>query len=63
MEVNNVKDYAFDHKYIVARKVEDCTENGSNLWFWGAWDDMAAARSAAAEVGGIVIETSMVIPV
>ena len=63
MKVNNVQGYAFDHKYIVARRVEDCIQNGSDLWFYGAWDDAEAAHTVALEVGGIAIETSLVIPV
>ncbi len=59
MIVNNVKHYAMRKKYIVARKL-DFVENGSDLFFWGAWDDLGEAVAAANELGSsaIVIETA-----
>jgi hypothetical protein len=56
MKVNNLCEYAKNHKYIVARQTDD-VENGSDLWFWGAWDDLRQAQDAANEVGGIVLES------
>lgn len=56
MIVNNLSNYAKNHKYIVARKTED-VENGSDLWFWGAWDDLRQAQDAANDIGGVVIES------
>lgn len=56
MKVNNLCEYARNHKYIVARQSSD-VENGSDLWFWGAWDDLRQAQDAANKVGGIVLET------
>ena len=49
-KINNLKDYALDHKYIVARIV------GDELWFWGAWDDDQRAEEVARQLGnGLVI--------
>ena len=56
MKVNNLYAYAKEKKYIVARQTDD-VENGSDLWFWGAWDDIRQAQDAANEVGGIVLES------
>ena len=56
MIVNNCCNYAKNNKYIVARQTSD-VENNSDLWFWGAWDDLRQAQDAANEVGGIVIES------
>lgn len=56
MKVNNLYAYAREKKYIVARQTDD-VENGSDLWFWGAWDDIRQAQDAANEVGGIVLES------
>lgn len=56
MIVNNCRSYAKNHKYIVARKTGD-VENNSDLWFWGAWDDLSQAQDVANKIGGIVIET------
>lgn len=56
MKVNNLFEYAKNHKYIVARQTDD-VENGSDLWFWGAWNDLRQAQDAANDIGGIVIET------
>lgn len=56
MKVNNLYAYAREKKYIVARQTDD-VENGSDLWFWGAWDDLRQAQDAANEVGGIIIES------
>ena len=56
MKVNNIHEYAKNHRYIVARQTDD-VENGSDLWFWGAWDDLRQAQDAANEVGGIVLES------
>lgn len=50
VKINNLKDYALDHKYIVARIVDD------ELWFWGAWDDDQRAEEVARQLGnGLVI--------
>lgn len=59
MKVNNLYAYAKEKKYIVARQTDD-VENGSDLWFWGAWDDLRQAQDAANEVGGIVLESEYV---
>lgn len=56
MKVNNLYAYAREKKYIVARQTDD-VENGSDLWFWGAWDDLRQAQDAANDIGGIVIES------
>lgn len=48
-KINNLKDYALNHKYIVARIV------GDELWFWGAWDDMPKAEKVAHELGNAVV--------
>lgn len=56
MKVNNLYAYAREKKYIVARQTDD-VENGTDLWFWGAWNDLRQAQDAANEIGGIVIET------
>lgn len=55
MIVNNLSNYAKNYKYIVARRLDD-VENGSDLWFWGAWDELEEATQAASEIGGIVME-------
>lgn len=59
MIVNNMKPYARDKRFIVARRL-DFTENGSDLFFWGAWDDLGEAIAAAYDLGSnaIVIETA-----
>ena len=63
MIVNNMKPYARDKRFIVARRL-DFTENGSDLFFWGAWDDLGEATAAAHDLGSnaIVIETADVEP-
>lgn len=48
--VKNLADYAEDKAYIVARF------SGSELWFWGAWDNEDTARKTAAAIGGVVIK-------
>ena len=47
--VKNIPDYAYDRAFIVAR------ECGDELWFWGAFDDLAKAYEVAVMVGGVVI--------
>lgn len=49
-KVNNVPEYAKDHRYIV------CTTNNNELWFWGAYDDFDTALKAAREVFGVIVE-------
>lgn len=51
MKINNMPEQAKEKKVMVVRIV-----NGE-AWFYGAWDDMAKAAKAAAEVGGMVIQT------
>ena len=50
--INNKPASANDHKYIVARYVDD------ELWYWGAYDDDARATQVAVEIDGIVIYNS-----
>lgn len=49
-KVNNMPSYVWDYKYVVAREVD------GDLWFWGAYDDLHTATTAANEIGGVVIE-------
>lgn len=49
VHINNLKEYAKKHKYIVARRVD------GELWFWGAWDDRNKANEVAIEIGGEVV--------
>ena len=51
MKINNMPEQAKEKKVIVVRIV-----NGE-AWFYGAWDDRDKAAKAAAEVGGMVIQT------
>ena len=55
MKVNNMPEDAYKYKYVVARQCD------GGMWFWGAWDDIDGAKSAATEIGGIVIETRCVV--
>lgn len=49
-KVMNVKEYAKDKRYIIARDVD------GTLWFWGACDDEEKAEQIANEIGGVVVE-------
>ena len=53
VEVNNVPEYAKNHKYIVAK----FDENSNALWFYGAWDYEYKwkAEIVAKEEGGLVL--------
>ena len=52
MLIQNMKDYAQDYKYIVAREVD-------GAWcFWGAWNDYGKALAAATDIGGQVFPTA-----
>lgn len=46
IKINNVSDYAWDYKYIVARKCD------GEYWFWGAYNEFDRALYAAEEEGG-----------
>ena len=46
--INNMPEYANDYKYIVARICDH------ELWFYGAYDDEATAKTAVDEVDGVV---------
>jgi hypothetical protein len=50
MNILNVPAYAHECRYWVARAVE------GRYWFYGAWDDRAAAERVALEVEGFVVE-------
>jgi hypothetical protein len=45
-----VPDYAYDHRYIVARECDN------DWWFWGAYDDQFKATIAAEQIGGVVYD-------
>jgi len=47
--VNNYPDYADSHKFIVA------TQDDSEYWFWGAYDDEVKAANVAYDIGGVVL--------
>lgn len=47
VKVNNMPDYAWEYRYIVAREVE-----GSGFWFYGAFNELHNAISVAADVDG-----------
>lgn len=49
MKINNLPEYAKDCKYIVVRLVDD------EVWFWGAYEDLAKAYQSASEINGIVV--------
>lgn len=49
MKINNLPEYAKDCKYIVARFVDN------EVWFWGAYEDLAKAYQSASEINGIVV--------
>lgn len=55
MIINNLPLSACEHKYIVAREVENL-----GLYYWGAWDNHEKAEQVAREVDGIVIATELV---
>lgn len=40
-------------QYIVAREWDE------QLWYWGSWDNRDAAKEAALEVGGIVVDRDL----
>jgi hypothetical protein len=44
MKINNVPDYAYDYKYIVARWVEE------EWWFYEAYNDEEKADEVADEL-------------
>ena len=54
MKINNLKDYAKNHKYIVYRVVD------GEAWFWGAYDELKDASAAMLDIAGCVIETEKV---
>ena len=49
MKINNLPEYAKDCKYIVVRLVDN------EVWFWGAYEDLAKAYQSASEINGIVV--------
>ena len=57
IDVENVPIYAKDKAYIVYRTASD-----SLNYFWGAWDDLQDAMSAAADIGGYVVNNECMIP-
>lgn len=50
MIINNMPDYAYNHKFIVYRVVD-----GEN-WFYGAYDDVSKAMAAMVFCGGMIAE-------
>lgn len=50
MEIQNLPEYAKNHKYIVARMLDN------DYWFYGAYDDIEQAQRIAQEIGGIIKE-------
>ena len=46
--IRNVKTYATEYKYIVARRVDN------EWWFWGAWNEYNEAFDAATNINGCV---------
>lgn len=50
VKVRNMDDYAYNHRYIVARSWK------GELWFYGAWDEYERALEVANELNGIVVE-------
>jgi len=49
VHINNLKEYAKEYKYIVAKVIDN------ELWFWGAWDDLLKAEKVAHELGNAVV--------
>lgn len=52
MVINNIPDYAKNYTYLVARD-----DDKSELWFWGAYNDLMKAQDAAKEIKGQVYMT------
>ena len=51
--VKNLPEYANEYKYIVASQID------GDLLFWGAWNNMKKAISAAEEIGGKVVMNNL----
>ena len=49
MKINNMPDYAWQHKYIVYR----IADNGEK-WFFGAYDEISKSLCAMIEVNGSI---------
>ena len=47
MKINNLPEYAKNHKYMVVIRVN------REFWFYGAFDDRDRANEVALEIGGI----------
>lgn len=54
MKINNLPNYAKDHRFIVYRVV-----NGE-AWFWGAYDEVSEASNAMMDIDGCIVETEKV---
>ena len=54
MKINNMPNYAKEHKYIVYRVVD------GEAWFWGAYDEVHEAGAAMLDIAGCMIETEKV---
>ena len=51
--VKNLPEYANEYKYIVASQID------GDLLFWGAWNNMKKAISAAEKIGGKVVMNNL----
>ena len=49
IEINNIKPYAYNCKYVVVRTSE------GELWFYGADNSLSWATEAAKEVNGLIL--------
>ena len=53
-KVNNLSATYANYKYVVIR---DCTDCNEGYWYYGAYNDVAAAQQTAACIGnGLVVE-------
>lgn len=50
MEIQNVPEYAKNHKYIIVRQLDN------DYWFYGAYDEVEQAQKIAQEINGLVKE-------
>lgn len=53
MVINNIPEYAYNHKFIVYT-VNDAD---GQKWFYGAYDDISKAMAAMVFCGGMIAET------
>lgn len=54
MKINNLPNYAKEHKFIVYRVAQ------GEAWFWGAYDEVSEASTAMMDIGGCIIEAEKV---